>query len=120
MTTPTLLVLGIAAGALLVFWLSRASGGGSIEDFEAWLARGATIVDVRTPGEFASGHDRDALNIPHHEIGARCSELGAPGPVVVYCRSGMRSRVAAATLKAKGYDVLDMGGIRSMPRGRQS
>lgn len=65
---------------------------------------GARVVDVRTPAEFAAGHVPGALNIPFDEIGRRAVEVGDPGdPVVLYCRTGRRSGLAAATLRGLGF-----------------
>ena len=73
------------------------------------VAAGAVLVDVRSPGEFASGHIEGALNIPVNEIGARLSELPKDKPIVVYCAAGARSGVAAGTLAEAGYDVRNLG-----------
>jgi rhodanese-related sulfurtransferase len=66
---------------------------------------GARIVDVRTPQEYAAGHVPGAVNIPFDQLGARAAaELGEPErPVVLYCRTGRRSGIAAETLRALGY-----------------
>ena len=51
----------------------------------------ALIVDVRTPGEFASGHVRDSINIPLDQIGRNMLELEKAGqPIVLCCASGAR------------------------------
>ncbi|MGE0787805.1 MAG: rhodanese-like domain-containing protein [Sandaracinaceae bacterium] len=70
---------------------------------------GATLLDVRTPEEFASGHIEGAINIPVDEVDRRMTEIPADRGVVVYCRSGGRSARAAATLSAAGYEVTDLG-----------
>jgi len=71
------------------------------------VADGVKVVDVRTPAEFAAGHVPGAVNIPFDQMPARAAELGAPStPVLVYCRSGRRSGVAAQTLKEKGFTRL--------------
>ncbi|HYD41850.1 MAG TPA: rhodanese-like domain-containing protein [Anaeromyxobacter sp.] len=71
------------------------------------VADGVKVVDVRTPEEFASGHVPGAVNIPYDQMPARAGELGPPStPVLVYCRSGRRSGVAAQTLREKGYTRL--------------
>lgn len=75
----------------------------------AMVAAGATLVDVRTPGEYASGHVEGATNIPVDELEGRMSEIASDRPVVVYCRSGARSSRAAAALEARGYEVFDLG-----------
>lgn len=71
------------------------------------VSDGVKVVDVRTPGEFAAGHLPGAVNIPFDQLPARAAELGPPStPVLVYCRTGRRSGVAAQTLKAKGFTRL--------------
>jgi rhodanese-related sulfurtransferase len=71
------------------------------------VADGVKVVDVRTPAEFAAGHVPGAINIPFDEMAARAGELGGPStPVLVYCRSGRRSGIAAQTLKEKGFTRL--------------
>ncbi len=68
------------------------------------VADGARLVDVRTPQEYAEGHPPGAVNIPYDELARRAGELGGPEtPVVVYCRSGRRSGIAAETLRGLGY-----------------
>jgi phage shock protein E len=78
------------------------------------------LVDVRTPGEFSEGHIKGAINIPNESIGSiKPKDLeGAQGPIIVYCRSGARSRSAAKKLLTLGYDeVYDLGGIIRWPYG---
>ena len=71
------------------------------------VAEGVKVVDVRTAVEFAMGHVPGAINIPFDEMEKRHAELGPPStPVLLYCRSGRRSGIAAETLKAKGFTKL--------------
>jgi rhodanese-related sulfurtransferase len=73
----------------------------------ALVGAGVRVVDVRTPAEFAQGHVAGAINIPFDEIGRRAAEIGPPGtPVLLYCRSGRRSGIAAGTLRGLGYERL--------------
>lgn len=73
----------------------------------ALVAGGIRVVDVRTPAEFAAGHVPGAINIPFDEIGRRAGEIGpTETPVLLYCRSGRRSGVAAETLRGLGYQKL--------------
>ena len=60
-----------------------------------------TILDVRTPGEFASGHAPGALHIPVGELRSRVAEVPA-GPVLIVCRSGRRAKNAALILMRSG------------------
>jgi len=84
------------------------------------LARaGATLVDVRRPDEYADGHLPGAINIPYDQIARRVREIGPKTTdVIVYCRSGRRSAVAAATLEELGYSkVHDLGPMSAWPGG---
>jgi rhodanese-related sulfurtransferase len=79
--------------------------------------RGATVVDVRSAGEFESGHVPGAINIPYDQMAARAAELGAKGkPVLLYCRSGRRSGIAAAELAKQGFTAIyDFKSIQAWP-----
>lgn len=90
---------------------SPATAESATSDFHQLVADGATLLDVRTPGEYASGHLANAVLVPVDEVAARIDEIPRDRPVVVYCRSGRRSASAAATLRAGGYDVHDLGSI---------
>ncbi len=69
------------------------------------------IVDVRNPGEAATGMIPGAVNIPVGQLPARLAELDAAKPTVVYCAAGYRSSVAASLLRQKGFaDVSDIIG----------
>jgi phage shock protein E len=84
----------------------------SQEEFLSSPPEGAVILDVRTEGEFGSGHVPGAVNIPHDELASRLSELASTDqPVVVYCRSGKRAGMASEVLVAAGYtQVLHLEG----------
>ena len=77
------------------------------------IAPRATLLDVRSFEEFAYQRIRGAIHIPLKELSARTSELGAKdNPVLVYCRSGARSRKAAMLLRIAGFThVQDLGGL---------
>lgn len=108
----TLFWIALLAGAVALFLVNR--GGGSTADLAAFRERGAPVVDVRSAGEFSSGHVHDALNIPVDQLPARLGEL-EQGPVIVYCASGMRSRRARAVLEGAGFEVLDMSRLGNFP-----
>lgn len=72
------------------------------------------ILDVRRPDEFAEGHIPGAINIPNEEIGSAQLEAlpGLDKTIYVYCRSGRRSKDAAAKLTYIGYtNIVECGGI---------
>jgi rhodanese-related sulfurtransferase len=71
------------------------------------VAKGVKVLDVRTAEEFAAGHVPGAINIPYDEMEKRYAEIGPPStPVLVYCKSGRRSGIAAKVLHEKGYSTL--------------
>jgi len=80
------------------------------------IANSATIVDVRTPGEFAGRNVPGAINIPLDQIAQRVNELKElPKPIIAYCRSGHRSGMAVAILKQHGVaGAINGGGIDDM------
>ncbi len=61
------------------------------------------LVDVRTPGEFASGHIDGAMLLPLDTLAGSYSKLPKDVPLIVYCRSGHRSAKAVSFLLAHGY-----------------
>lgn len=74
------------------------------------------IVDVRTPDEYAEGHIKGAINVPNEEIAD--TEIEAlPDKeqlLLVYCRSGNRSKDASPKLAAMGYtNIKEFGGINT-------
>ena len=76
------------------------------------------ILDVRTPDEFADKHIPDAINIPNEAIGTEeIPELpDKEHLILVYCRSGRRSKLAAQDLVDLGYtNVKEFGGIIDWP-----
>ncbi|MBE6799731.1 MAG: rhodanese-like domain-containing protein [Ruminococcaceae bacterium] len=72
------------------------------------------IIDARTEEEFNEGHIEGAILIPEYEIGERAEKelLNKDQLVLVYCRSGRRSKIAAQALVDLGYtNVKEFGGI---------
>ncbi len=76
------------------------------------------IIDARTEGEFAEGHIENAILIPEYEIKDR-AEKELPDKddlILVYCRSGRRSKIASEELVKLGYtNVKEFGGIIDWP-----
>jgi phage shock protein E len=74
------------------------------------LAKGAVVVDVRSPGEFAMGSAPGSKNIPISDLPRRLGELDKSKPIVLCCASGMRASTAAVMLKAQGFgEVVNVG-----------
>ena len=79
---------------------------------------GYIILDVRTPQEYRQAHIPNAINIPNETIGTEeISELPAQDQLIlVYCRSGNRSKQASEKLAALGYtNIVEFGGIQDWP-----
>jgi rhodanese-related sulfurtransferase len=75
---------------------------------------GYIILDVRRPDEFAEGHIPKAINVPNESIDtAEIPELPNKDQLImVYCRSGRRSKEAAEKLVKLGYkNIVEFGGI---------
>lgn len=75
---------------------------------------GYIILDVRRPDEFAAGHIPNAINIPNEIIGTNeLPELPNKNQLIlIYCRSGRRSKEASEKLVALGYtNIVEFGGI---------
>ena len=80
----------------------------------ALVADRAVLLDVREPAEWRAGHAPRARHIPLGQLSARLAELPAGLPVITVCRSGARSRQAAALLARQGRQVHDLtGGLRA-------
>jgi phage shock protein E len=82
--------------------------------------QGALLLDVRSTAEFEDGHVEGAKLVPHDEVGRRIDEIAGwldgdrSKPIVVYCRSGKRSKNAKQTLEQAGFtQVVDLGGMSS-------
>ena len=76
------------------------------------------ILDVRRPDEFAEKHIPDAINIPNEIIGTEeIKELpNKKKLILVYCRSGNRSKQASEKLVKLGYtNIVEFGGIIDWP-----
>ena len=92
----------------------------SAEEAQAMMTSNeVAVLDVRTPEEYAERHIMNARLLTLDTIDADAAAAVAPDkdePVLVYCRSGVRSAEAAAKLEALGYtQVYDFGGILDWP-----
>ena len=78
------------------------------------------IIDVRTPAEYVAGHIDGAINIPVERIGQDLRTVKGvrqDSTILLYCRSGRRSAIAADVIREQGYRrVLDGGGIDTLAR----
>ena len=77
-------------------------------------AGGATVIDVRAPDEWAAGHLPGVANIPLGTVPARMKEIPTDRPIVLQCRTGERSAIAASLMQAAGIENVKnlVGGFR--------
>lgn len=74
------------------------------------LQQGVTLVDVRTPAEYALGHIEGSVNLPVGELRNRLDELDKSNLLYIYCQSGQRSYLASRILAGNGFDVSHLAG----------
>jgi phage shock protein E len=79
-------------------------------DLSQLIKDGATIIDVRSKGEFATGHVKGSINIPLEQIATSIAKLKSHSHIITCCRSGNRSGMALRTLKSKGLKNVTNGG----------
>ena len=102
----------VVVAAIVAFLYLKLNGGVSTEDARRHLREGALLVDVRTPGEFAAGSVKGAINVPLSELpGAMTKHCPDKNRVLLlHCQSGGRSGVAAVKLRSAGYtQVFNVG-----------
>ena len=77
------------------------------------LIEKGTVVDVRSPQEFAGEHFPGAINIPLDHVPQKVNDFKEmPKPIIAYCRSGNRSGMAVTMLKQAGItDAVNGGGL---------
>ena len=118
-TVPVLLMIQIVGAVMLLSscggasytQISQAEALQMMQEQENYL-----IVDVRRPDEFAEGHIAGAINVPNEEIADEMPELlpDKDQLLLIYCRSGNRSKEASQKLADMGYtNVYEFGGINT-------
>jgi rhodanese-related sulfurtransferase len=114
--------------SLSLFGLAACQDGGASTTYQCITAEEAKrlmdtekdyiIIDARTEAEFAEAHIEGAVLIPEYEIAQR-AEKELPDKdalILVYCRSGRRSKIASEELAKRGYtNVKEFGGIIDWP-----
>ncbi|UCZ53554.1 rhodanese-like domain-containing protein [Bacillus shivajii] len=107
------LIIYALMAALFIFLVKQmmpAKGVGQIttDDLKKKIEskQGAYFVDVREKHEFKSGHIREMKNIPLSELGSKINTFPKDKEIVLICRSGNRSMLAAKKLKKAGYSNL--------------
>ena len=81
------------------------------EDVDALPRDGSvTLLDVRTPGEYADGHAEGFVNLPVDDLRERLWEVPVGKPVYVICQSGLRSYIACRILAQQGFKCYNLSG----------
>ena len=116
--TRTLAVVAVFAVAGFVAYQMMTGGATEpVDDVVAAIEGGATVVDVRTDDEYASGHVAGALHANVFDDGfeRQMADLDRTEPVYLYCASGVRSGRAAAVLEDMGFErVVNAGGFNDL------
>ena len=95
--------------------IKKMFGIGPKVDLGEVLANGAVIIDVRSTGEYASGHIKGSVNIPLNALNGQLAKLKKDKPIITCCASGMRSASAKSTLLANGFkEVYNAGSWYSL------
>lgn len=90
-------------------------GLGPKVDLKQVYRSGAQIIDVRTKGEFETGHIKGSVNIPLQNLQGNMSKIDKNKPVITCCASGMRSASAKSMLLSAGFkEVYNGGGWSSL------
>jgi phage shock protein E len=109
-----LTTLAVIVAAVVAFFLFKQLGQISSKQARDLVTAGGKVIDVRTPGEFASDHIKQAANLPLDELESRISQI-APDksqPLLLHCLSGGRSGMAKRKLRAMGYtNVHNLGSL---------
>lgn len=89
--------------------------GNKSKQIAEFIERDAVIIDVRTYEEFAAGHIKNSKNIPLQIIESKINDIITLNkPIIVCCRSGMRSGQANSILKRNGIESMNGGGWQSL------
>ncbi len=97
--TVLMIGIGLVIGFVAVQLLARAKKSPlTVAEINRSL-----VIDVRSPGEYASGHFKNAVNIPLDQLADQAAQLKLETrPIIVYCRSGNRSGQAVQLLESAG------------------
>ena len=95
----------------MINFIKKLFGANPPVDYAELVKSGAIIIDVRTKGEFQSGHIKKSINIPVDSLSSQLVKLKDKNQVIITCcASGMRSGRAKSMLKSMGYANVHNGG----------
>ena len=104
--------IAIAVAIIGVGFLAFRPAGGGIKVVDsagvtAAQAKGAQVIDVRTPGEYDMGHIPGAKNVPVDTLASEAASWDRNATYVVYCATGARSAEAVKTMTSMGFKNID-------------
>jgi rhodanese-related sulfurtransferase len=100
----------------MLSFLKKLFAGSSV-DYKELVNNGAVIIDVRSVGEFKSGHIKGSKNYPLDSLRTKVAELKKLNkPIITVCLSGGRSSAAKSILQSAGLEVYNGGGWASFQR----
>ena len=89
--------------------MTEAGNEVSRDEAQKLIEDGAQVIDVRTDHEWDVGRIAGATHLPLDELAQRAGEIDKERPVLLYCRGGNRSTMAATALADAGYDAAKLG-----------
>ena len=107
-------IAGIFGEQACIAWVDGGRARGRIRQFspqtllEQVATKAVMLVDVRSKGEWNSGHHRDAHHIPLGDLPRALATLPRDRPIAVYCQRGSRSAVASSLLSAAGIEAVNV------------
>jgi hydroxyacylglutathione hydrolase len=94
----------------------------SVDELDRRMKEGfmLQVVDVRKPGEWTSGHIKQALHIPLNKLNERSGQLNREQPVTVICAGGYRSSAATSLLERQGFQKITnvVGGMNAWTKAK--
>jgi phage shock protein E len=112
---PSTVLLLVAAGLVVAAWfVVRRLALIRLDQARELLARGAAVIDVRSPAEFDAGHVPHAINLPLDTLTERIQAVvnDKEAPLLLHCLSGGRSALAQRRLRRLGYtQVHNLGSL---------
>ncbi|MDZ4168376.1 MAG: rhodanese-like domain-containing protein [Coriobacteriia bacterium] len=119
--TMVWIVVGVIAAVIVGWNLFRPAAGGienvDAQEAKAVIAKGAQIVDVRTPGEFQLGRIAGSINVPLDQLEQQAASWDRNATYLVYCATGDRSVSAVDIMRALGFTSIAhlSAGVASWP-----
>ena len=117
---PSTVLLVVAAALVVAAWfVVRRLALIPLRQARELLARGATVIDVRSPAEFNAGHLPHAINLPLDTLTERIQAVvnDKDAPVLLHCLSDGRSALAQRRLRRLGYSrVYNLGSLERARR----